>query len=82
MAGLTGMPATGASLLLNAEAVFTALIAWFVFRENVDRRVAAGMVAIVAGALCLSWPGQGRIAGAGPRPPCWAPACCGRWTTT
>ena len=48
------MPASGASLLLNAEAVFTALVAWFVFRENVDRRIALGMAAIVAGAVVLS----------------------------
>ena len=60
MAGLTGMPATGASLLLNAEAVFTALIAWFVFRENVDRKVAAGMGAIVAGALSSAGRARGR----------------------
>lgn len=33
MFGLTGMPASGASLLLNAEGVFTALLAWFAFRE-------------------------------------------------
>jgi drug/metabolite transporter (DMT)-like permease len=59
MVGLSGMPATGASLLLNAEGVFTALIAWLVFRENVDRKVAAGMALIVAGAVVLSWPGQG-----------------------
>ena len=57
MTGLAGMPATGASLLLNAEGVFTALLAWFVFRENVDRRIALGMLAIVVGALVLSWPG-------------------------
>ena len=56
MWGLTRMPASGAALLLNAEAVFTAVIAWVAFRENVDRRVFAGMVAIVAGALVLSWP--------------------------
>ncbi|TXK13956.1 EamA family transporter [Microbacterium saccharophilum] len=56
MAGLAGMPASGASLLLNAEAVFTALLAWVVFRENVDRRIALGMVAIVAGAVLLSVP--------------------------
>ncbi len=31
MLGLTNMPASGASLLLNAESVFTALLAWFVF---------------------------------------------------
>lgn len=58
MMGLAGMPASAASLLLNAEAVFTALLAWFVFRENFDRRVALGMLAIVAGGLVLAWPGR------------------------
>lgn len=47
MFGLTRMPASGASLLLNAEGVFTALLAWFAFRENFDRRIAFGMLAIV-----------------------------------
>lgn len=61
MVGLANMPASGASLLLNAEGVFTALLAWFAFRENVDRRVALGMFAIVAGALLLSWPGEARF---------------------
>ena len=56
MWGLVNMPASGASLLLNAEGVLTALIAWFVFRENFDRRIAIGMSLIVAGALVLSWP--------------------------
>jgi len=56
MAGLANMPASGASLLLNAEAVFTAVLAWLVFRENFDRRIALGMVAIVAGAVVLSIP--------------------------
>jgi drug/metabolite transporter (DMT)-like permease len=59
MLGLSRMPASGVSLLLNAEGVFTALLAWFVFKENVDRRIALGMAAIVAGALVLSWPGAG-----------------------
>ena len=58
MVGLNGLTASTASLLLNAEGVFTALLAWTVFRENVDRRVALGMAAIVAGGLVLSWPGQ------------------------
>ena len=66
MFGLTRMPASGASLLLNAEAVFTALLAWFVFREPVDRRIALGMAAIAAGALVLSWPGEARFAELGP----------------
>lgn len=59
MWGLSAMPASHASLLLNAEAVLTALLAWFVFGENVDKRVAAGMAAIVAGALMLAWPATG-----------------------
>ena len=58
MVGLSRMPASAASLLLNAEAVFTALLAWFVFHENFDRRIALGMVLIVLGALALSWPGD------------------------
>jgi drug/metabolite transporter (DMT)-like permease len=56
MLGLSNMPASGASLLLNAEGLFTALLAWFVFRENFDRRIAAGMLAILAGAVVLSVP--------------------------
>lgn len=56
LVGLSAMPASGASLLLNAEAVFTALLAWVVFRENVDRRVVLGMLAIVAGAVVISEP--------------------------
>jgi drug/metabolite transporter (DMT)-like permease len=66
MFGLSRMPASGASLLLNAEGVFTALLAWFVFKENFDRRIALGMLAIVAGALVLSWPGEARIDAAWP----------------
>lgn len=66
MIGLTGLPASGASLLLNAEGVFTALLAWFVFKENFDRRIALGMLAIVTGAVVLSWPGEVRFAGLWP----------------
>jgi drug/metabolite transporter (DMT)-like permease len=61
MFGLSGMPASGASLLLNAESVFTALLAWFAFKENFDRRIALGMLAIVAGAVVLSWPGDAQF---------------------
>lgn len=59
MAGLAGLPASQASLLLNGEGVLTALLAWVVFRENVDRRVALGMLAIVAGGVVLAWPQDG-----------------------
>ena len=58
MLGLTHTPAASASLLLNLEGVFTAALAWFVFRENFDRRIALGMAAIVAGGVLLSWPGE------------------------
>jgi drug/metabolite transporter (DMT)-like permease len=58
MLGLAGLPASQASLLLNAEGVLTALLAWFVCRENVDRRVALGMASIVAGGVVLAWPGE------------------------
>ena len=61
MWGLAHASAASASLLLNAEGVLTALIAWFVFRENFDRRIALGMASIVAGAIVLSWPGEGRV---------------------
>ncbi|MGP6380530.1 DMT family transporter [Yersinia bercovieri] len=66
MIGLTAMPASGASLLLNAEGVFTALLAWFAFKENFDRRIALGMMVIVAGAAILSWPGEARFTGLWP----------------
>ncbi len=62
MLGLNAMPASGASLLLNAESVFTALLAWFVFKENFDRRIALGMLAIVAGAVVLNVSDQPRFA--------------------
>lgn len=55
MYGLVTSAASTASLLLNFEAVFTALIAWFLFGENFDRRIALGMLAIVGGGAVLAW---------------------------
>lgn len=67
MVGLARTPAATASLLLNLEAVFTALLAWFVARESSGPRVVAGLAAIVAGAIVLSWQGSMNVAGlAGP----------------
>lgn len=63
MLGLARTAASSASLLLNTEGVFTALIAWYVFRENFDRRIASGMVAIVAGGIVLSWEGRAEFGG-------------------
>jgi len=55
MAGLAQTDAATASLLLTLEGVATALIAWFVFHENFDRRIALGMVCLAAGAAVLAW---------------------------
>ena len=54
MFGLQRTDAASASLILNLEAVFTALLAWFVFKENFDRRIAVGMALIVAGGTVLA----------------------------
>ncbi|MCG6876428.1 MAG: EamA family transporter [Betaproteobacteria bacterium] len=55
MFGLRTTSGSAASLLLNLEAVFTAALAWFVFRENFDRRIVLGMALIVAGGVALAW---------------------------
>jgi len=63
MLGLTTTDAAPAALLLNVEGVLTALMAWVVFKENADRQVVMGMVAIVAGGMLLSWqPGSTALA--------------------
>jgi drug/metabolite transporter (DMT)-like permease len=54
MYGLKRTDSASASLILNLEGVLTALLAWFVFKENFDRRIAVGMGLIVAGGLVLS----------------------------
>jgi len=54
MWGLTQTTGSAASLLLTLEGVFTALIAWIVFREPFNRRIGLGMAAIFAGAVLLS----------------------------
>jgi len=59
MYGLTRTSAADASLLLNLEAVLTALLAWGVFRENAGRRIVLGMALIVAGGVVLAWPSGG-----------------------
>ncbi|WP_019560815.1 DMT family transporter [Caldimonas manganoxidans] len=77
MFGLSHASGSTASLLLNLEAVLTALIAWFVFKENADRRIVLGMVAIVAGGVILSWPvgASGGDRGIGPLAIALACAC-------
>lgn len=63
MSGLSMTDAAEASLLLTLEGVATALIGWFVFRENFDARVALGMVFLAAGALTLAWTRQPSFSG-------------------
>lgn len=64
MLGLARTEAAATSLLLTLEGVATALMAWFIFRENFDRRIALGMACLVAGALVLSWTGEPSLSGA------------------
>ncbi len=55
LSGLKVTNAAPAALLLNLEGAFTALLAWFAFREHFDRRIALGMGLIVIGGILLSW---------------------------
>lgn len=59
MLGLFHTDAASGALLLNLESLATMGLAWLVFRENVDRRLLLGALAIVTGAVVLSWQGQG-----------------------
>jgi drug/metabolite transporter (DMT)-like permease len=61
MLGLSRTEAATASLLLTVEGAATALLAWFVFHENFDRRIALGMACLVAGAAVVSWSGTPTI---------------------
>ena len=57
--GLQRTTGATAALLLNLEGLLTTALAWFVFKEDFDRRVATGMALILAGAVVLVWPTQG-----------------------
>ena len=58
MAGLSRTDAAAASLLLTLEGAATALMAWFIFHENFDRRIVLGMACLAVGAAVLSWSGR------------------------
>ena len=51
--GLQHTSATGASLMLTLEALFTALLATVVYGETMDRRVWAAMLLLLAGGIAL-----------------------------
>jgi drug/metabolite transporter (DMT)-like permease len=57
MLGLARIDSASASLLLTLEGAATALMAWFIFHENFDRRIALGMICLVTGAVALAWSG-------------------------
>lgn len=51
--GLQRTSGTGASLMLTLEALFTALLAWRLYGEVMDRRVWAAMLTLFAGGVVL-----------------------------
>lgn len=51
--GLQRTSGTSASLMLTLEAVFTALLAWRLYGETMDRRVVAALLFLVAGGAVL-----------------------------
>ena len=61
MLGLARTHAASAALLLNLEGLATMSIAWLAFREYVDRRLLLGAMAILSGAVVLSWEGRGVV---------------------
>lgn len=78
MFGLVSTSGSSASLLLNLEAVLTAVIAWLVFKENADRRIVLGMLAIVAGGVALGWPAD-TSASVSLMGPVWVSLACLCW---
>jgi drug/metabolite transporter (DMT)-like permease len=58
MAGLARTEPATASLLLNLETVFTAVLAWSVFKEPFNGRVLVGGLLVAAGSLVVSWSGK------------------------
>ena len=65
MVGLSSTPAGSAALLLNLEGLATMAIAWLAFRESTGPRIIIGAVAILVGAVVLSWQGAGVALDAG-----------------
>jgi drug/metabolite transporter (DMT)-like permease len=51
--GLQRTSGTSASLMLTLEALFTALLAWRLYRETMDGRVWAAMLLLLAGGIVL-----------------------------
>jgi drug/metabolite transporter (DMT)-like permease len=61
--GLQNTSGTSASLMLTLEALFTAVLAWRLYRETLDGRVWSAMALLLAGGMVLVLD-QGRAGGA------------------
>jgi len=61
--GLQNTSGTSASLMLTLEALFTAILAWRLYRETMDGRVWTAMALLLAGGMMLVLD-QGRAGGA------------------
>lgn len=61
--GLQNTSGTSASLMLTLEALFTAVLAWRLYRETMDGRVRTAMALLLAGGMVLVLD-QGRTGGA------------------
>ncbi|TWO68709.1 EamA family transporter [Caenimonas sedimenti] len=65
--GLQRASGAGASLMLTLEALFTALLAWLLYGETMDRRVWAAMLLLLGGGALLAFEqataGSGQIGG-------------------
>lgn len=57
--GLQRTGGTAGSLLLNLEAVFTVVLSWLVYREQVGRRVAGALTLMALGGVALTASGVG-----------------------
>ena len=64
MLGLVRTSASAASLLLNLETAFTALLAWAIFGEKATLRLGFAVALVLAGGAVLSWPESGAMTGA------------------
>ena len=51
--GLQRTSGTSASLMLSLEAVFTAVLAWYLYYETMDKRVWAAMALLLSGGVAL-----------------------------
>jgi drug/metabolite transporter (DMT)-like permease len=76
MTGLAHTDAASASLLLNLEVVFTAVLAWVAFGEPAGLRVVVGLAAIFCGGLILVWPSDFSAGGGWAAGLAIVAACC------